>query len=150
MEFENPYIVYVKTNSSGYITAVNSSAFLTDTTGWVEIDSGPKNGENPDTFHHAQGNYFAKPLTTDGMAYRYKLLDGKPVECTAEEIKAQEEANKPKATAPRNITAGEYITVNGILYKATANIPSGESIVTGQNAIETTIEEQLAELAKGE
>lgn len=52
--------------------------------------------------------------------------------------------------APRNITAGEYITVNGILYKATANIPNGEQIVTGQNAVETTIEEQLAELAKGE
>ena len=52
--------------------------------------------------------------------------------------------------APRNITAGEYITVNGVLYKATANIPNGEPILIGQNAIETTIEEQLAELAKGE
>ena len=52
--------------------------------------------------------------------------------------------------APRNITAGEYITVNGVLYKVTVNIPSGEPIITGQNAIETTIEEQLAELAKGE
>lgn len=52
--------------------------------------------------------------------------------------------------APRNITEGEYITVNGVLYKAITNIPSGEPIITGQNAIETTIEEQLAELAKGE
>jgi hypothetical protein len=43
--------------------------------------------------------------------------------------------------APRNITAGEYITVNGILYKATSNIPNGEPIITGQNAVETTIEE---------
>lgn len=51
---------------------------------------------------------------------------------------------------PRNITAGEYITLNGVLYKVTVNIPSGEPIITGQNAIETTIEEQLAELAKGE
>lgn len=61
---------------------------------------------------------------------------------------------KPKSSvlpvAPRNITAGEYITVNGGLYKATANIPHGEPIITGQNAIATTIEEQLAELAKGE
>ena len=52
--------------------------------------------------------------------------------------------------APRNITAGEYVTVNGVLYKATANIPNGERIIAGQNAIETTSEEQLAELAKGE
>lgn len=145
MEYENPYIVYVKTNSNGYITAVNSSAFLTDTTEWVEIDSG-----YGDKYHHAQNNYFPKPIWTDGGAYRYKLVDGEAVECTAEEIKAQEEANKPKPTAPHNIIAGEYITVDGVLYKATANIPNGERIITGQNAVATTIEEQLYEMAKGE
>ena len=141
----NPYIVYVKPNDSGYITAVDSSAFLSDTNGWVEIDRG-----YGDKYGHAQGNYFPEPIYTDGFAYRYKLVGGKPVECTAEEIKAQEEALKPKTIAPRNITAGEYIIVNGVLYKATSNIPSGERIITGQNAIETTVEEQLAELAKGE
>lgn len=52
--------------------------------------------------------------------------------------------------ANHNITAGEYITVGGVLYKATANIPCGEPIVIGQNAIKTTIEEQLSELTKGE
>ena len=62
----------------------------------------------------------------------------------------QEQSNKPKAIAPRNVTAGEYITVNSVLYLAISNIPFGEPIITGQNAIETTIEEQLAELAKGE
>ena len=87
---KNPYIVYVKTNSSGYITAVNSSAFLTDTTGWTEIDSGCG-----DKYHHAQGNYFPLPIISDGGACRYKLADGKPVECTAEEIAQQEEALKP-------------------------------------------------------
>ena len=85
-----PYIVYAQTNSSGHITTVNSSAFLTDTTGWVEIDSG-----YGDKYHHAQGNYFPKPIITDGGAYRYKLVDGVPTECTAEEIAAQEEALKP-------------------------------------------------------
>ena len=90
MEFENPYIVYVKTNNSSYITAVNSSAFLTDTSGWVEIDRG-----NGDKYHHAQGNYFTESIYTDGGAYRYKMVDGVPVECTSEEIKEQEEALKP-------------------------------------------------------
>ena len=84
------YIVYVKTNSNGYITAVNSSAFLTDTAGWTEIDRG-----YGDKYHHAQGNYFPKTILTDGGAYHYKLVDGQPVECTAEEIAAQEEALKP-------------------------------------------------------
>ena len=84
------YIVYVKTNSIGYITAVNSSAFLTDTSGWTEIDSG-----NGDKYHHAQGNYFHQPIITEGGAYRYRVVDGVPTECTAEEIEAQEEALKP-------------------------------------------------------
>ena len=95
MNFEqNPYIVYVKTNdSSGCITAVNSSAFIPDITGWTEIDSG-----YGDKYHHAQGNYFPLPIRTMGGASRYKLVDGVPVECTAEEIKAQEEALKPVPT----------------------------------------------------
>ena len=88
-----PYLVYARTDSSGYITAVNSSAFLTDTAGWTEIDSG-----YGDKYHHAQGNYFPESIITDGGAYRYKLVDGNPVECTAEEIAAQEEALKPVPT----------------------------------------------------
>ena len=87
---ENAYIVYVKTNSNGYITAVNSSAFLPDPTSWTEIDSG-----YGDKYHHAQGNYFPQPIITMGGAYRYKLIDSTPLECTAEEIAAQEEALKP-------------------------------------------------------
>lgn len=51
--------------------------------------------------------------------------------------------------APRNIVAGEYITVGGVLYLATENIPNGEPIIAQQNAIETTVEEQLYDL-KGE
>lgn len=114
-----PYIVYVKTNSDNYITAVDSSAFLTDTTDWVEIDSG-----YGDKYHHAQGNYFLKFIYTMDGAYRYKLVDGKPVECTAEEIAIQEEANKITITNPStlenrvsalentvNTTVAEYNTV---------------------------------------
>ena len=85
-----PYIVYIKTGDANRITTVNSSAFLTDTTGWVEIDRG-----YGDKYHHAQGNYFPLPIITLGGAYRYKLVDGKPLECTAEEIAAQEDTLRP-------------------------------------------------------
>lgn len=85
------YIVYVKPNSDGYITAVNSSAFLSDVSGWVEIDRGIG-----DRYHHAQGNYFDQPIITDGGAYRYKLVSGKVAECTPEEIREQEEAHRPE------------------------------------------------------
>ena len=90
METESIYIVYVTVNAYHYITAVNSSAFLSDVSGWVEIDRG-----TGDRFHHAQGNYFAQPVTTEGNAYRYKLVSGKVAECTPEEIREQEEANRP-------------------------------------------------------
>ena len=87
-------IVYAKSNDSGFITAVNSSAFLTDKTGWVEIDRG-----NGDRYYHAQGNYFPKPVITEDGAYRYKLVDCVPMACAQEEIAAQEEALKPVPTA---------------------------------------------------
>ena len=93
-------IVYVKPNENSYITAVNSSAFLADPTGWVEIDRG-----YGDKYHHAQNNYFDGPIKTDGGAYRYKAVDikdgkGRAVECTPEEIAAQEEANRPAPVEP--------------------------------------------------
>lgn len=85
------HLVYAKVDESGYITAVNSSAFLDDLTGWAEIDQGVG-----DKYHHAQENYFPLPLFTSGGAYRYKLVNGAPVECTPEEIQQQEEANQPE------------------------------------------------------
>lgn len=78
-----PYIVYVKTDDVHRITAVNSSAFLVDTDGWIEIDSGYNVRH-----HHAQGNYFDKPIMDDRGIYRYKLVDGKPIERTQEEMDA--------------------------------------------------------------
>ena len=78
---ENPYIVYVKTNDSGCITAVNSSAFLEDVTGWTEIDRG-----YGDKYHHAQSNYFPKPIKAMGGAYYYRLVDGKVQELSDSEL----------------------------------------------------------------
>lgn len=113
------YIVYVKPNENSYITAVNSSAFLPDTTGWVEIDRG-----TGDRYHHAQGNYFPESITTEGGAYRYKLVNRKPVECTPEEIAAQEEANKP-APAPSDNLAERVTTVESDVASLTAAIEKG-------------------------
>lgn len=92
------YIVYVKTNSSGYITAVNSSAFLTDTTGWTEIDRG-----YGDKYHHAQGNYFPQPIMDERGVYRYKLVDGKPVERTASEMDADYVEPEPKPSTEERV-----------------------------------------------
>ena len=82
---EETYKVYIQTDSSGGITAVNSSAFLSDTSGWTQIDEG-----SGDKYHHAQGNYFDKSAITGKGIYRYKLVDGAVVEKTDEEITAEE------------------------------------------------------------
>ena len=91
------YKVYVKPNAAGYITAVESSAFLEDTAGWVKIDQG-----QGVKYHLAQGNYFPKPIYTRGGVYRYKLVDGAPMECTAEEIEVQEEIIKSSYQPPQS------------------------------------------------
>lgn len=84
---DEAYIVFVLTDENGYITAVNSSAFLSNTDGWTEIDSG-----YGDKYHHAQGNYFPEFIMTNSGVWRYKLVDSVPMECTEEEIAAQEKA----------------------------------------------------------
>ena len=83
MEFEPIDIVYVKVDDSNRITAVNSSAFLDSADGWVEIDRG-----HGVKYHHAQFNYFGKQIADARNVYRYKLVDGKPVERTQEEMDA--------------------------------------------------------------
>lgn len=80
---EYAYIVYAKTDSRNRITAVNSSAFLDNVDGWIEIDKG-----NSQRHHHAQGNYFEKPIYDDRGIAQYKLMGGQPVERTREEMDA--------------------------------------------------------------
>lgn len=81
MELEiNPYKVYIKLNADNYITAVNSSAFILDATGWIEIDSG-----YGDKYHHAQGNYFPIPLYDDMGRFNYKYVDGAVIAIPEEE-----------------------------------------------------------------
>ena len=68
MDFE-PYIVYVKLDDDNMITDVDSSAFLPDADGWVEIDRG-----HTQRHHHARGNYFEKPIMDDRGIKRYRAI----------------------------------------------------------------------------
>lgn len=84
MEFvTQPYGVYIKTDTENRIIDINSSEFLTNTSGWTKIDEG-----HGDHYHHAQGNYLPGPLMDERGIYRYKLVDGKPVERTQAEMDA--------------------------------------------------------------
>ena len=77
------YIVYIRVDDAGRVVDINSSAFVQDTDGWVEIDRG-----HGDRYHHAQGNYLPGPLMDERGLYRYKLAGGAVVERTAEEMDA--------------------------------------------------------------
>ena len=110
---EEPYIVYAKTDAENRITDINSSAFLSSTDGWTEIDRG-----YGDSYHHAQGNYFPKPIMDKRGIYRYKLVDGKPVERTQEEMDADYVPPEVKPTTEQRVDALETTTDDIILMMA--------------------------------
>ena len=86
------YTVYIQIDDASRIIAINSSAFLPSTEGWVEIDSGLG-----DRYHHAQGNYLESPLIDERGLFLYKLENGKAVKRSAAEVEAD---YKPQPAAP--------------------------------------------------
>ena len=100
---EENYTVYIKTDAQNRVTQISSSSFLPDTTGWTKIDEGAG-----DKYHHAQGNYFALPVTTSNGTHNYKLVGGVAVETTAKEKADELAAMPPPApTAQERIEALE-------------------------------------------
>lgn len=99
---DEKYEVYVKTDENGYITAVNSSAYLKSVQGWTKIDEGLG-----DRYRLAQGNYFPGGIVTEAGAWRYKLVDGAVEETPADAIRDMEAANRPKTG---NGDDGSYAT----------------------------------------
>lgn len=93
------YKIFIRVDGSDRIIDVNSSAFLSDTTGWVQIDEG-----TGDRYHHAQNNYFPKPKYDKRGIPRYAYVkDGSPKwrERTQEEMDADyvEPPEPPKSNA---------------------------------------------------
>lgn len=87
--------VYVQTDSESRVLRLEGEYSLpTNLDGWTKIDEG-----NGDKYALAQSHYLSKPLY-DGAVPRYKLVDGKVVERTAEEIKA-DKAKLPKPVIPK-------------------------------------------------
>lgn len=82
MEHEK-YSVYVKTDETGRIIAVNSDTFLSSMDGWQMVDEG-----RGDKFHHAQGNYLDLPLMDENGVYRYELKNGKIKERKKKDMEA--------------------------------------------------------------
>lgn len=87
--------VYVLCDSKSRVLRLEGEYSLpADLTGWTKIDEG-----YGDRFSLAQSHYLDKPLY-DGAVPRYKLVDGKVVERTAEEIET-DKAKLPKPVIPK-------------------------------------------------
>lgn len=71
---ETVYSVYVRTNSDGYITNIDSDAFIDDLVLWIKIDEG-----TGDLYRYAKNQYCKYGLTASDGSYNYKLVRGKAV-----------------------------------------------------------------------
>lgn len=100
---EITYKVYIQTDDSNRVTAINSSAFLSDLTGWIEVDEG-----TGDKYHHAQGHYLPQGLMTEDGIYQYKYVNSTVQERTADEIQADRDAMPP---APQVMSAAEMTAI---------------------------------------
>lgn len=100
------YKVFVLTDERDCILDINSDAFLADPSGWVQIDEGVG-----DKFHHAQGNYLPGPLYDERGIPRYKLVDGKAVERTQEEMDAD-------YTPPEDVKTNAELQAENALLRA--------------------------------
>lgn len=87
--------VYVLCDSENRVLRLEGEYSLpNDLTNWIKIDEG-----FGDKYALAQSHYLDKPLY-DGAIPRYKLVDGKVVERTVEEIEA-DKAKLPKPVIPK-------------------------------------------------
>ena len=141
--------VYIKIDSENHIIRCEGGytiGNIDNVAEWVLIDEG-----EGDKYNLCQSMYFAPPLFTDDGFCRWKY-DGKQcVLRSASAIEADRKAALMSAyKVSRNITAGEYVTINNVLYKTISNIPNGGYVIEGQNAVVTTFEAELLALQKGE
>lgn len=137
---EGIWSVYVQINTDNYVTAVESSAFLTTVNGWLKVDEGT--GE---LYKYARVLYCPKGLTTDG-GYNYKLVDG--VVVYAPQIEQPEDHNEMASkedffVASRKYLPGELISIQGRMYEVTSIILPESHINPGNNCKEITLEEYI-------
>lgn len=89
--------VYAKADAAERVEELGSSAFLTDLTGWVQIDEG-----EGDRYAHAQGNYLEKPLMDADGTHNYMLGGSTIREATAAKRKQKKRPFRGRSLAGRN------------------------------------------------
>ncbi len=92
--YDDKIFLLVKTDDRSRVTAMSSTTYITDATGWTVVDSmcGEKYRMAPSAFR--------LPIARPDGVYCYKLVDGIPVERTQAEMDADYAAKPaPEPTA---------------------------------------------------
>ena len=137
---EKTYSVFVRVNADGYLTDIDSDAFITDPSNWFKVDEG--RGE---LYKYARVNYCPKGLVSDGF-HNYKLVDG--VVVYAPQIDPPEDHNEMSSSedffvASRRYEVGELVSIQGRMYEVISIILTGGQIIPGSNVQEITLEQYI-------
>lgn len=140
--------VYIKIDRENRILQCEGEYTLsniTDFTEWILIEAGP----SCDRLNLAQSHYFTGGLYTEDGICRYVWSNNKYRLRTEQEMDADRIAQSIRR-ADRDYDPGEYMTLDGVLYKVVLPILSGTQITPGTNVEATTIEAEMAILNKEE
>lgn len=135
--------VYIKTDSNGRILRCEGGytmSNIADVSEWIYIDEG-----TGDKYNLCQSNYFDSGLYTDDGICRYVYENGETRLRTDAEINADRVAQSIRR-ADRDYDPGEYMTLDGELYRVALPIIKGTQITPGTNVEATTIEAVLANI----
>lgn len=133
--------VYIKTDSVGRILRCEGGYTISnidDISEWIFIDEG-----TGDRYNLCQVAYFDGGLYTEDGICRYVYANNKCRLRTDAEINADRKSASIRR-ASRDYDPGEYMTMDGTLYKVVLPIIAGTQITIGTNVEATTIEAELA------
>lgn len=139
--------VYIKTDAQGRILRCEGGYTMSnidDISEWIFIDEG-----TGDKYNLCQSHYFDGGLYTEDGICRYVWSNNKYRLRTEQEMDADRIAQSIHR-ADRDYAPGEYMTLDGVLYKVVLPIFSGTQITPGTNVEATTIEAEMAILNKEE
>ena len=90
--------VYVMVDEQNRIIDINSDVFLTDTSGWIEIDDG-----EGDRYAHAQGNYLDGPIRDEYGVARYSWTGEAVEERGSQELEADRPEGETVSTTDQRL-----------------------------------------------
>ena len=146
-EFETKSKVYIQTDNRNRITRCEGGYTMSnidDVSEWIFIDEG-----TGDKYNLCQSNYFNGGLYTEDGICRYVWSNNKYRLRTEQEIEADRIAQSIRR-ADRDYDPGEYMTLDGTLYRVALPIIKGTQITPGTNVEPTTIETEISNLNKEE